>query len=208
MKLNKRKCKVCKTEFQKERPLQMCCSYECAISHVKEQTRIKKAKEWSAKKKEWKDEVTPIGKLKSALQKEINTLIRLIDYGHPCISSGRYESKMEAGHYFTAGGHPEIRFNLMNIYLQSYSDNHHKSGNITGYRLGIKETFGIEIMKEIDGLPLVYQNHKITRLEVIRATEVTRSIIRRHKEAYPNEIMSAKKRIELRRNYQKEIRIC
>lgn len=49
-----------------------------------------------------------------------NSFIRVLDAGEPCISCGRFRcgQRMEAGHCKSVGSHPELRFDLRNIYLQ------------------------------------------------------------------------------------------
>lgn len=95
------------------------------------------------------------------LQKEINHIVRLIDNGHPCISSGRSLGKnYDAGHLYSTGANPTIRFHLLNIFAQSVHDNQHKGGNELAYFLRLEEVFSKELqdrvlsLKQIDALHL------------------------------------------------------
>lgn len=61
---------------------------------------------------------------KDELQKKINLIVRLIDKDLPCLAKGIYPNQMHAGHIFSRGSSPEIRFNLHNIHRQSAQSNH------------------------------------------------------------------------------------
>jgi hypothetical protein len=77
---------------------------------------------------------------------KINLLIRLIDVNCPCVSSGLF-GKMSAGHRFSVGSNNSIRFNLFNIWIQSFHDNFYNSGNPDGYDKFLKENNIFEFRK-------------------------------------------------------------
>ena len=58
---------------------------------------------------------------------------------------------MQAGHYKSIGGHPELRFNEYNVNKQSMKDNEWLSGNISGYRKGLIKKYGIKIVELLEG---------------------------------------------------------
>jgi len=47
-------------------------------------------------------------------ERKFNKFIRTRDLDKPCISCGRY-SRLEAGHYYSGGHHPALRFNELNV---------------------------------------------------------------------------------------------
>jgi hypothetical protein len=101
------------------------------------------------------------------IQPKVNELVRIIDNGLPCIATGNF-GKMAAGHYFHAGGHSQIRFNLHNIHIQSFQSNSFKSGDALNYRQGIIKTYGeeyIEFMESLKQTP-IKDHTKIFYLEL------------------------------------------
>ena len=104
-----------------------------AIEFKKKET-IKKAK--------LKESIKTLSDYKAELQKEINTIVRLIDYGHGCICTDSKNGKMNAGHYISVGSNDTLRFHLENIWLQSEYSNTYKSGDTLKYQQGITMLFG------------------------------------------------------------------
>lgn len=81
-----------------------------------------------------------------------NAYIRERDAGQPCISCGKNSgAKMNAGHYLTAGGHPELRFEEDNIHLQCEWCNSYLSGNIARYRINLIKKIGLERVEWLEG---------------------------------------------------------
>lgn len=116
---------------------------------------------WTKEKLILKEKIETKSSIEKKLQKEINLIVRLIDKGHECISSGRKLGKsFDAGHLYTTGAHPTIRFNLFNIYAQSVHDNQHKSGNELEYFMRLETVFSKELqdfvlsLKQIDSIHL------------------------------------------------------
>ena len=76
------------------------------------------------------------------LQSEINEIVRIIDTGKGCIScfhgwGGEFTRKKNAGHFYSVGSCPEMRFNVNNIYLQCELCNCHLHGNLDNYKKGL-----------------------------------------------------------------------
>ncbi len=198
-KLKKKRCKECGEYFDVMRPLQFLCKPACAIAYTRKHDESKRAKEWNVKKKEW------VGKLKTKsdyekdLEKEVNHIVRLIDYGHECISSGRSNYVVNAGHYWSVGSHPAVRFNLLNIFGQSVGDNKYKGGQPREYKEGLRKTFGFEVTEEIEGLKLKYKELHLSIPELKETIKVARQCVR---ELIKEEkIYTTEERIELRRKY-------
>jgi hypothetical protein len=71
-----------------------------------------------------------------------NKWIRHRDKGLNCISCDKPPKKANAGHYFSQGGHSNVRFNEDNVHLQCEHCNSYLSGNLLNYRIGIEKRIG------------------------------------------------------------------
>lgn len=162
VKLKDKKCRNCLNVFTPVRTLQTTCSVGCAISHANTVKEKKEAKDWNKRKKEGLDKLKTKSDFEKDLEIEINQIVRLIDKGHECISSGVKEYQVNAGHLYSVGSFPSLRFNLLNIFNQSVHDNMHKGGNGVIYKERIKEVFGSEIAEEIEGLRAKYPILKLS----------------------------------------------
>lgn len=114
------------------------------------QTEKKRQKEHAQQKRDFYDNDKPFRA--KAAQKAFNAFIRARDQGQPCISCQRYHSgQYHAGHYKTAGGNPELRFNELNCHLQCAPCNNHLSGNIVEYRKNLIEKIGADKADFLEG---------------------------------------------------------
>ena len=170
-----KKCKFCKNTYTPTKPLSVVCSATCAFGLARQNGLKKMEKETKAKRKELKEKNKTLSDYKRELQTEINKIVRAIDYGQDCISSGRmFKENDQAGHFYSIGAHPCLRFNLWNIHSQSVSDNMYKSGNFGGFRDGLSIRYGEEVANWISCLPIEYKDLKLTKIEVIAATAKAR----------------------------------
>ena len=48
----------------------------------------------------------------------------MIDAGQPCLARGHHAKQMHAGHVYSRGAYPSMRYNLHNIHRQSAQSNH------------------------------------------------------------------------------------
>lgn len=139
------------------------------------------------------------------LQKEINTIVRLIDHGHPCISSGRPLGRnFDAGHFYSVGSNPSLRFHLFNIWAQSVHDNQWKSGNPLGYVGGLKSTFGPDLLDRVMALkklPIL----DLSKDEIKAATSRARGVVKWLK--LQNRHFTKSERISLRERFHIELGI-
>lgn len=159
--------------------------------------------DWNKQKREKLDGLKTKGDYEKDLQVEINTIIRLIDKNHPCISSNKkITGKFDAGHLYGRQAFPAIRYHLMNIYAQSVSENQHKSGNPIGYFDGIIKTFGREHLEYIESLRGIEPLH-LTIDEIKQAIKIARSIVKELKSA--DKTYTTEDRMELRRIYNLQI---
>jgi len=86
------------------------------------------------------------------VQPIINEIVRLIDYGQPCIATGNPNGKMNGGHYFSVGSNRTTCLNLHNIHIQSFHSNNGTGGDNIRYRDGIIKIYGIAYMEQIEAL--------------------------------------------------------
>lgn len=192
-------CKVCKEKFTPIRPLQAVCSPICAYEHAL-QLKIKKDK---AETKKLKETLLTHKDYLKILQTKINHLVRLIDYGLPCISCGG-NGKPQAGHLHSTQSKPELRFNLHNIHIQDYRCNVELSANIIGYIDGLKKIYGLEYKEYVETqIRLDYPTIKLSVEELKEKTKIVSQIIKDFKP----QIISPLKRIELRTELNKKIGI-
>jgi hypothetical protein len=140
--------------------------------------------------------------LDSDLQEEINLLVRTIDRGWPCISSGVIECQFHAGHFFARSTHPALRFHLHNIWAQSAYDNGQREGNRNGYIDGLVNLYG-EGYGFIEHLPRIYPSRKWAKDELIDALKVVKRCIKK----VPNRRLTKEERWEYRDLFNDEIKL-
>ena len=164
---------ACKTKFVPQRLGQAVCNYACglAIKDVNE-AKAKKAladvgrKELKAAKEKIK---TRAEHMKDA-QTAFNAWVRARDAGLPCISCGTTaDIQYAAGHYRSAGGHPELRFEPLNVNLQCNRNcNMAKSGNLGPYRIELIKRIGQEKVDWLEG-PHEPKRYTVDDLKAIKA---------------------------------------
>lgn len=109
----------------------------------------------------------PIPKLLKKLEEEVNAFVRERDKNLPCISCGKYRESYNAGHYYSVGGHPNVRFNLDNIHKQCVYCNLHLSGNIRPYRENLLLKIGedrLNLLDSIAKIPVKFYRHELIEL--------------------------------------------
>lgn len=141
------------------------------------------------------------------LQDEINLTVRLIDKGHPCMTSnasyGNYV--VNAGHFYSVGSNPTLRYNLLNIFNQSQNDNSYKGGKGSNYGQSLKDTFGQAVRDEIESLPAKYKELHLSPIQAREALKRVRAINRVL--AAEDRLYTTEERIEMRRHLNQEIGI-
>lgn len=120
-------------------------------------------------------------------EKYFNLFIRLRDtddngYGR-CISSGNLlripSSNAHAGHYFSAGKYPRLKFDERNVHLQGKSDNYFNHGNESSYRIKLVEKIGAE---EVESMEFVSKNRSIYKWNRYYLIEVIETYKKKAKE--------------------------
>jgi len=149
--MKKRKCKQCKNYFHQQRPLQYLCGWECATIYAKEIERKKEDKEWRNKKKAIKESLKTHSDYLKEFQVVFNKYIRERDKGKPCISCKNIlKGKYDAGHYFSVGNYPGLRFNEDNCFGQCVHCNQWRGGNLHEYRDNLEVRIGIKRLNELE----------------------------------------------------------
>ena len=167
----KKKCRECKKEFKPRSTTQFACSWECAIliaEAKKENDFKKKLKEERIKTKEMKRKLITPSEMKQKLQTIFNRFIRLRDQGNNCISCQKpLGEKYHAGHLYSVGRFPELRFDDENTNGQCHWCNLHLHGNGVLYRIGLENKIGKKRMNQLDeraGVARNYMAHEIEEM--------------------------------------------
>lgn len=199
MEHKRKKCKVCQIFFKAFKSTDQVCSYKCYIEYNDEKEILKRFNE---AKKAVNDKL-----VYKYLQDEINKIVRLIDRGHECITSGaKYGNyTVNAGHYFSVGSNASLRYNLLNIYNQSQSDNSHKGGKGSNYGLRLKEVFGENVRNEIEGLVAKYPSVHLSKLEAKEALKKAKQISKELEQI--DIVFSTDYRIEVRKKLNERLGI-
>lgn len=149
MKTKAKKCFNCKEEFLPFNTLQkFCLKNEC----IKAMVEIQKEKEWLKKKKKLIENLKTSNDYLKIAQQVFNKFIRQRDAGLNCISCNKLPKKENAGHYYSQGGHSNIRFNEDNCHLQCEHCNTYLSGNLLNYQIGIEKRIGAERLMELQAI--------------------------------------------------------
>lgn len=149
-----------------------------AKKHVQKETK----KEQSEKKEQNRNK----SYFEKQLQSEINSIVRLIDSENGCISCNHgwetnFTRQIHAGHRFSIGSNPSLRYNLFNIWKQCSICNNWKSGNEREYDKGIINHFHPEILEYIKSLPSQYKELHLSidelKQAIINAMNVKKEIL-------------------------------
>lgn len=140
-----------------------------------------------AERREEKKAAKTIGKLKSELQKEVNTIVRLMDADKGCVSCNHghntpFTRQAHAGHYHSVGSSNSIRYHLDNIHKQCSICNNYRSGALREYKQGLIKRYGEDYAEIVEGLKVKYPYIKLSRQEYGKALKIARKIIREIKQ--------------------------
>jgi hypothetical protein len=130
--------------FLPVRRLQSVCGFLCALE-LEKKKKAKKEKVWKENKKVIKENLKTHKDYLKELQIIFNKFIRLRDNGNPCISCERTDQKKyDAGHFYSVGSSPSVRFDEENCFSQCVYCNRHNHGNLLEYRERLIKKIGIE----------------------------------------------------------------
>jgi iron only hydrogenase large subunit-like protein len=205
IKIKSKKCKVCGGSFTPKRStLEQVCSIDCAIilgkSKVKKEVLANNKKETSI----LREKLKTLSEWKKDLQVEINSIVREIDKGWPCIATNSFDGKKNAGHYISVGSNQTLRFHLENIFIQSEHSNSWKSGDTIRYQEGIKKTFGVDYMEYMNGLQQI-QPIQLTINDVKEKIPIARGLLKWLK--LQDRKFTTEERISLRKEFNNQLGI-
>ena len=83
----------------------------------------------------------PLRSLKAIAVTHFHKYIRRRDQDKPCISCGKY-TLLQAGHFYSAGSNPVVRFNEDNVHGQCKKCNYFLSGNLLPYSKNLIDKIG------------------------------------------------------------------
>jgi len=142
------RCRNCKDKFEPVKfNAKFCLKDECIKAFVEEV----KVKQWKTTKKRMKEHLKTLQDWLKETQTIFNKYVRLRDSGLNCISCNLPPKKKNAGHYFSSGGHSNVRFDLDNVHLQCEHCNTFLSGNLLNYQIGIEKRIGADRLIELQG---------------------------------------------------------
>ena len=160
------RCKNCKEKFI---PIRFNMKYCTEVACLKAFSEEIKQKTWKETKTRMKTELKTTQDWLKEAQTIFNQYIRLRDNGLWCISCGLPPKKKNAGHYYSQGGHSNVRFNEDNVHLQCEHCNTYLSGNLLNYQIGIEKRIGAEKLIELQGKAHIEKKWSIDEIkEIIR----------------------------------------
>ena len=134
------------------------------IPRAKKDVKVKKQKQ---KQKAKIDLMSVDQYRKEKLQPVINEIIRIIDYGQPCIAQPQ-QAGDSAGHFISVGSNRTLSLHAHNIFLQSNDSNGYKGGESLEYYKGLIRVYGESYAQYCDSLKQI-QPIKLTKDELIEA---------------------------------------
>ena len=90
-----------------------------------------------------------VAQLRAIAVTHFHKYIRNRDEGKPCISCGSFTT-LQAGHFYSAGNNPSVRFNEDNVHGQCKKCNYFLSGNLIPYRQNLIEKIGQERFDKLE----------------------------------------------------------
>jgi hypothetical protein len=120
----------------------------------------------------WRDKTTS-DMIIHVQEKIVNPYIRERDneiwHGKSISDNGRIS---DAGHYYSVGAKPGLRFCVQNIHGQSASGNRFKGSDAINYRIGLVKRYGEDYVKELDQLAMLSEGvRSLDRYNVILIAE-------------------------------------
>ena len=166
------KCKNCKEKFEPIRfNHKYCLKEECIRAFVAEA----KEKQWKQTKTRMKADLETVQDLVKAAQIVFNKYIRERDKDELCISCKQKPKKENAGHFYNANNHWNVRFDEDNVHLQCERCNSFLSGNLLEYRTNLLTKIGAERFNQLEARARV--TRKFTKDEL-------KELIKKYKEMY------------------------
>lgn len=156
--------------------MQKVCGIKCALAYAEAHRTAAAKRERAAERKqlrEAKQKAKTRSQWMKEAQAEFNRWVRSRDAEKPCISCGRGSyGQAHAGHFFSVGARPGLRFNEANVHLQCALCNVHLHGNLINYRIGLIARIGLAAVEELEADQST-KHYSIEDLKAIKA-EYTR----------------------------------
>jgi hypothetical protein len=166
------RCKNCKEKFEPIRfNHKYCLKDECVRAFVAEA----KEKQWKQTKTRMKADLETVQDIVKATQMVFNKYIRERDKDELCISCKQKPKKENAGHFYNANNHWNVRFDEDNVHLQCERCNSFLSGNLLEYRTNLISKIGQERFDQLEARARV--TRKFTKDEL-------KELIKKYKEKY------------------------
>jgi len=166
------RCKNCKEKFEPIRFNQKyCLKDECLRVFVAET----KEKQWKQTKTRMKAQLETVQDLVKAAQLVFNKYIRERDKDELCISCKQKPKKVNAGHFWNANNHWNVRFDEDNVHVQCERCNSYLSGNLLEYRTNLLIKIGAERFNQLEARARV--TRKFTKDEL-------KELIKKYKKMY------------------------
>jgi hypothetical protein len=166
------RCKNCKEKFEPIRfNHKYCLKDECVRAFVAEA----KEKQWKQTKTRMKADLETVQDIVKAAQMVFNKYIRERDKDELCISCKQKHKKVNAGHFYNANNHWNVRFDEDNVHLQCERCNSFLSGNLIEYRANLISKIGQERFDQLEKKARV--TRKFTKDEL-------KELIKKYKEMY------------------------
>ena len=163
-------CNICKKSFETKNSLAKCCGYDCAIIYARNQQQKVIDKNHIKFKKEGLEKLKTKSVYLKEVQKIFNQYIRLRDKDSGCISCGNISNvKFDAGHFYSVGAYPNLRFNEDNVHKQcSNYCNVNLSGNIHEYIPRLIQKIGQQRFDELEAKKGVKAHYSIEDLKELK----------------------------------------
>jgi hypothetical protein len=142
---------------------------------------------------------------KKDLEKEINAICLLIDYGHGCISCGGIH-RLQAGHCHSVKSSEVLRYNLHNLWVQNHYCNVELSGNLLKYLEGLNNLLG-EQYKNYVQMDIVRMYPSLhLRIDDVRDAIYKARAIKKHLQN-DKQVYTTEQRRQMRVDFNQEIGI-
>ena len=142
------RCKNCKEKFEPVRFNQKYCFNKMCVDAWIQEAKVK---DWKKTKAKMKAELMTLQDYIKLAQITFNKYIRLRDKGNVCISCQKPPKKENAGHFYNANNHYNVRFDENNVHLQCEHCNTFLSGNLINYRENLLKKIGAEEFNVLEG---------------------------------------------------------
>ena len=142
-------CRICSTDFVQRNSLHAVCSVRCALK-IAPISRRKERDEKRDTKRKLEALKTRSEWMKDA-EGAFNAWVRRRDEKLPCVSCGGTTGQRHAGHFFSVGARPELRFNADNVHGQCAQCNTYLHGNLLMYRIELLRRIGHSRLESLEG---------------------------------------------------------